>query len=158
MAFALRGVWERVKAVSPVEREEIVYSAFTEGETPPRIRVEHGRRISTVTSEGLPDTERIGYGFVSVEQEALCSYVPGPLTRDARGSCVDSRADSRAVPFGMSSLGYGVALSGPGDFQFDVASVAELFPFLGDGESVSFRICTDPTLNRIVERYAKASG
>jgi len=79
------------------------------------------------------------------------------LTLDARGSSVDSRADSRAVPLAMSSRGYGVALSEPRDFQLDFASTAELFTFWVDGAALSFRIYTDPIPNRIVEVCTKAS-
>lgn len=152
------GVWERVTSVSRVDGEQDVYSAITDRGTPLRIRVDHGERVSTVTIDGPPDIERIGYGFVPVERERFYTYAPQSRSLDVRGVRVDSRTDSSAVPFAMSSRGFGVSLPAGGDFQFDFATSAELFTFWADGASVTFRIYTDPNLNNIVERYTKESG
>jgi alpha-glucosidase (family GH31 glycosyl hydrolase) len=152
------GVWERVTSVSRVDGEPNVYSAITDRGTPLRISVENGERVSTVTIDGPPDIERIGYGFVAVERERFYTYAPQSRSLNARGARVDSRVDSSAVPFAMSSRGFGVSLPTGGDFQFDFAGSAELFTFWADGASVTFRIYTNPNLNNILRRYTEESG
>ncbi len=152
------GVWERVTSVSRVDGEPNVYSAITDRGTPLRISVEHEERVSTVMIDGPPDIERIGYGFVPVEGERFYTYAPQSRSLNVRGVRVDSRTDSSAVPFAMSSRGFGVALPASGGFQFDFATSTELFTFWADGASVTFRIYTDPNLNNIVRRYTEDSG
>ena len=159
-AFGLyfNGVWERVTSVSRVKGEEGVYSAITDRGTPLRIRIDNGESVSTVTIDGPPDIERIGYGFVPVEREQFYTYAPQSRSLNVRGVLVDSRTDSSAVPFVMSSQGYGVALPGARDFQFDFATSAKLFTFWADGASVTFRVYTGSDLNTILRRYTDDSG
>jgi len=159
-AFGLyfSGVWERVLSAEPVEDSPGVYNAMTERGTPLRITVDAGETVSTVTLEGPPDIDRIGYGFVPSEDEQFYTHVRNAAVLDRRGTHVDSRRDSSAVPFALSSRGYGVYVPTEGDFGLDFGSTVDLFTFWADGSSVTFYFYTDPDPAEIVERFTKQTG
>ncbi|WP_434973021.1 TIM-barrel domain-containing protein [Longibacter sp.] len=159
-AFGLyfSGVWERVLSAEPVEGSPGVYNAMTERGTPLRITVDAGETVSTVTLEGPPDIDRIGYGFVPSGDEQFYTYVRNSAVLDRRGTQVDSRRDSSAVPLALSSRGYGVYVPTEGDFGLDFGSTVDLFTFWADGSSVTFYFYTDPDPAEIVERFTEQTG
>lgn len=159
-AFGLyfSGVWERVVKAAPVEGTPNVYDALTERGTPLRISVDAKKTVSTVTIEGPPDIERIGYGFVPTDTERFFTYTDRSAKLDRRGAAVDSRRDSSAVPFALSSRGYGVYVPTDGDFALDFGTSTDLFTFWAKGASVTFHFYTTPKPADIVERFTAESG
>jgi len=159
-AFGLffNGAWERIPRASRVEGEGQIYEAVTDQGTPVRITVDTRVPVSTVTIEAPPDIDRIGYAFVPADGEKFYAYGRPSTRLDRRGTILDSRRDSVAVPFALSSLGYGVYLPDAGNFQFNFGQTAELFTFWTEGSTGTFQFITTENIERIVELYSDAAG
>ncbi len=159
-AFGLffNGAWERIPRASRVEGEGQIYEAVTDQGTPVRITVDTRVPVSTVTIEAPPDIARIGYAFVPADGEKFYAYSRPSTRLDRRGTLLDSRRDSVAVPFALSSLGYGVYLPDAGNFQFNFGQTAELFTFWTEGSTGTFQFITTENIERIVELYSDAAG
>ena len=159
-AFGLffNGAWERIPRASRVEGEGQIYEAVTDQGTPVRITVDTRVPVSTVTIEAPPDIARIGYAFVPADEEKFYAHSRPSTRLDRRGTLLDSRRDTVAVPFALSSLGYGVYLPDAGNFQFNFGQTAELFTFWTEGSTGTFQFITTENIERIVELYSDAAG
>lgn len=153
------GVWERVVRVQAVSNKEGRFEGLTDRGTPLRISVTRSDTSTAITVEGPPDIQRIGYGFVIGDDERFYSYGAPRHRLDRRGSRVASHTDSSAVPFAMSTRGYGIYMENTGDFEFDFGQRdADLFTFWSDGSELTLHVIASPEPIKIVERYSDLSG